>query len=288
MDKINWFPGHMAKTIREIKTIINMVDAVIDIRDARIVFSSSIPNIKQITNNKPRVILLNKCDLADKNITNQFLKYFKTNNTVALEINALSGIGISNIKKTIQELLKDKLNKLISRGIQNYEIKVLVLGIPNVGKSSFINRVTKSSNAKVSNKPGVTKSLQWIKSNLGITLMDSPGLLAPNLDDSKTSINLALTGAIKEEILNQEELALYLINKLSSEYPNNLKDRYNLDKLSEDPSITLNDIGIKRGCLKSQGEIDLNRASKLILDDFKNGKLGFISLEKPYKDVKNE
>ncbi len=286
MNKINWFPGHMAKTIREIKERINLVDAVIDIRDARIVYSSSIPNINKIINNKPRIILLNKCDLADDNVTNQFLKLLKNDNTISLEINALTGKGINNIKKSLEELLKHKLDKLKSKGILNYDLKVLVMGIPNVGKSSFINRVSKTSIAKVSDKPGVTRSLQWIKSSIGITMMDSPGLLWPNLEDETTGINLALTGAIKEEILDIEDLAYYLIKKLSNEYPNNLMARYNLENVESDIPYLIDNIGKKRGCLKSGGEIDYTRVSKIILDDFRSGKIGCISLEKPNKEVK--
>lgn len=283
MSKINWFPGHMAKTIREIKTRINMVDAIIDIRDARIVYSSSIPNIEKITNNKPRVILLNKCDLADSNTTNQFLNHLKNENTISLEINAMNGKGVKNIKKALEQLLKPKLDRLKAKGILNYEIKVLVMGIPNVGKSSFINRVSKTSIAKVSDKPGVTRSLQWIKSNIGITMMDSPGLLWPNLEDEITGINLALTGAIKEEILDIEELSFYLIKKLIDEYPNNLIKRYNIEEVNADPLLTIDSIARKRGCLKSGGEIDYNRISKVILDEFKAAKIGCISLEKPSK-----
>ena len=283
MNKINWFPGHMAKTIREIKERLNMVDAILDIRDARIVFSSSIPNIQKMTNNKPRIILLNKCDLADNNITNQFLNYLKSENTISLEINALNGKGINNIKKSLELVLKPKLEKLKSKGVLNYEIKVLVMGIPNVGKSSFINRVSKTSTAKVADKPGVTKSLQWIKSELGITMMDSPGLLWPNLDDEITGINLALTGAIKEELLDIEELSFYLIKKLLSEYPDSLVKRYSLEELNDDPLSTIDSIAKKRGCLKSGGEIDYNRVSRMILDEFRNAKIGRISLEKPKK-----
>lgn len=281
MNKINWFPGHMAKTIREIKERLNMVDAILDIRDARIVLSSSIPNIEKITNNKPRIILLNKCDLADKNITSQFLNYLRSKNTISLEINALNGKGINNIKKSLELILKSKLEKLRSKGMLNYEIKVLVMGIPNVGKSSFINRVSKTSIAKVADKPGVTKSLQWIKSELGITLMDSPGLLWPNLDDEITGINLALTGAIKEELLDIEDLSFYLVKKLIIEYPDNLVKRYSLEELNDDPLSTIDSIAKKRGCLKSGGEIDYNRVSRAILDDFRNAKIGCISLEKP-------
>ncbi len=281
MDKINWFPGHMAKTIREIKERLNMVDAVIDIRDARIVYSSSIPNIEKITNKKPRIILLNKADLADPNITSQFLKYLNNENTIYLQINALTGKGVNDIKKNLENLLKLKLDKLKAKGILNYDIKVLVMGIPNVGKSSFINRVSKSSVAKVADKPGVTRSLQWIKSNIGITMMDSPGLLWPNLDDEITGINLALTGAIKEEILDIENLAFHLIKVLLKDYPEKLMKRYDIEELSDDALLVMDAIARRRGCIKSNSEIDYNRVSRAILDDFKSGKIGCISLEKP-------
>lgn len=278
---INWFPGHMAKTRRELKENIKLVDAVIEIRDARIVKSSTNPEIDDICGNKPRLILLNKSDLSEAHITDQWIKKLSKENVSAIAVNSLSGAGLNNIKPTLDILLQEKQNRLKSKGIMNITTRVMVVGIPNVGKSSFINKMARNNIVKTGDKPGVTKSRQWIKTKLGIELMDTPGILWPKFEDTEVALNLAFTGAIKDEIMDIEELALKLIERLQKFYPDRLIERYKLDSLSEDPLANMNNIAKKRGTLSSGGSIDYNRVSVLLLDEFRGGKLGAISLERP-------
>ncbi|KHD38052.1 GTPase [Clostridium acetobutylicum] len=281
IESINWFPGHMAKTRREIRENLKLVDAVIEIRDARIVYSSSNPDINSICKDKPRIILLNKFDLAEKSITDNWVKALSSESIRAIPVNALEGRGLNSIKPALNELLKPKLDNMAAKGIQNYIIRVMVVGIPNVGKSSFINKMAKNKVAKVGNKPGVTKSKQWIKTNIGIELMDTPGVLWPKFQDQKVGLNLAFTGAIKDEIMDIEELALKLVGFLQKNYPEKLMERYKLEDINEDPLINMNNIAAKRGALLKGGEIDYNRVSIIIVDEFRSGKLGKISLERP-------
>ncbi|WP_312650260.1 ribosome biogenesis GTPase YlqF [Proteiniclasticum sp.] len=278
--KINWFPGHMVKTRREITDNLKLVDAVIEIRDARIVASSKNPEIEKILGNKPRIILLNKADMAEDRVTRNWKKVLENENTLVLEVNSLTGKGLNAIKPTLNELLKDKLARNRERGIVSYTIRAMVVGIPNVGKSSFINRMAKNSIAKVGNRPGVTKNKQWIKTKDGIELLDTPGILWPKFEE-ETSLNLAFTGAIKDEIMDIETLALKLIGRLSINYKDRLMDRYNLESLSEDPLENMDNIAHKRGCIFKGGEIDYKRVAVMILDEFRSAKLGKISLEWP-------
>lgn len=281
--KINWFPGHMVKTRREITENLKLVDAVIEIRDARIVASSKNPEIEKILGNKPRIILLNKADMAEDRVTRNWKKALENENTLVLEVNSLTGKGLNAIKPTLNELLKDKLARNRERGIVNYTIRAMVVGIPNVGKSSFINRMAKNSIAKVGNRPGVTKNKQWIKTKDGIELLDTPGILWPKFEE-ETSLNLAFTGAIKDEIMDIETLALKLIGRLSINYKDRLMDRYNLETLSEDPLENMDNIAQKRGCILRGGEIDYKRVAVMILDEFRSAKMGKISLEWPESD----
>lgn len=278
---INWFPGHMAKTRRKIKEDLKLVDAVIEIRDARIVKSSSNPEIDELCKNKPRLILLNKSDLAEEGITKQWITKLSQDIIKVSSSNSLNGKGLNNIKKLIDELLKEKHNRLRDKGLINITTRVMVVGIPNVGKSSFINRMSKSARAKVGDKPGITRSNQWIKTNLGIELLDTPGVLWPKFEDEEVGLNLAFTGAIKDEIMDIETLAYKLIERLEKYYPEKLIERYKLDSLSEDTLENMNMIARKRGAIISGGNIDYNRISVLILDEFRAGKLGSISLERP-------
>ncbi|WP_410506384.1 ribosome biogenesis GTPase YlqF [Haloimpatiens sp. FM7315] len=279
--EINWFPGHMSKTRREIKENLKLVDAVIEIRDARIVRSSSNPEIDDICKNKPRVILLNKADLSDEKITNQWIRTLSTENTKIIQGNSLNGEGLKNIKSLLDILLKEKMDRLRSKGLVNRVTRVMVVGIPNVGKSSFINKIAKASRAKTGDKPGVTKSKQWIKTKIGVELMDTPGVLWPKFDDPKVGLNLAFTGAIKDEIMNVEDLAFELIKVMQSQYPERLKDRYKIDELPEGTLEIMDLIAKKRGAVMSGGNIDYNRISIAILDEFRGGKLGKFSLERP-------
>lgn len=278
---INWFPGHMAKTRREMKENMKLVDAVIEIRDARIVKSSSNPDVDEICGNKPRVILLNKSDLSEAKITKQWIEKLSTENIRAISVNSITGEGLKNIKPILDELLKEKLERMKSKGLKNITIRAMVIGIPNVGKSSFINKMARNNIAKTGDRPGVTKSKQWIKTSIGIELMDTPGILWPKFEDEEVALNLAFTGAIKDEIMDIEDLAFKLVSRLQEFYPERLKERYKLTELDEDPLENLNNIGRKRGAVVSGGNIDYNRVSVLLLDEFRGGKLGSISLERP-------
>jgi ribosome biogenesis GTPase A len=278
---INWFPGHMAKTRREIKENLKLVDAVIEIRDARIPRSSSNPDVEDICENKPRLILLNKSDLSEAKITNQWIKSLSIENVKAISVNSISGDGLKNIKPALNEMLKEKHDRKKQKGIVNIIDRVMVVGIPNVGKSSFINKMARNSIAKIGDKPGVTKSKQWIKTKIGIELMDTPGILWPRLDSEEVQYNLAFTGAIKDEIMDIETLALKLVERLQNTYPERLMERYKIQELSEDSLENLNNIARKRGNVISGGEIDYNRVAVMLLDEFRGGKLGKITLERP-------
>ena len=280
---INWFPGHMRKTQREIKENLKLVDAVIEIRDARIPRSSANPDIDKLIENKPRIILLNKCDLANKNITKEWIKSLSNSNVKVLEVNCLNGVGIKAIKPALLELLKEKHDRLKAKGLVKIVTRVMVVGIPNCGKSTFINRMAKNSIAKTGDRPGVTKNKQWIKTSLGVELLDTPGVLWPKFNDDETALNLAFTGAIRDEIMDIEELALKLVERLQEHYRELLITRYKLDDVYENPLETLDAIAMKRGCIKKGKEIDYNRIAVLLLDEFRGGKIGNITLEWPNK-----
>lgn len=281
IESINWFPGHMAKTRREIKENLKLVDAVIEIRDSRIVKSSANPEINEICKDKPRIILLNKCDLSSEKVTREWIKYLSNDKVRAIPVNSLTGVGLNNIKGELDKLLKEKIDRLKSKGVTNVVTRVMVVGIPNVGKSSFINKMAKNKIAKIGDKPGVTKSKQWIKTKLGIELMDTPGVLWPKFQEAKVGLNLAFTGAIKDEIMDVEELALKLIEGLQKYYPESLINRYKLDGLEEDALANMDNIARKRGAVIARGNIDYNRVAVMLLDEFRGGKLGAISLERP-------
>lgn len=278
---INWFPGHMAKTKREIKQNLKLVDAVIEIRDARIIRSSKNPDIDDICGLKPRIILLNKSDLSEDSVTQKWVKYLSDKNIKALAVNSNTGQGIKDIKPLLNELLKEKHDRMKNKGVSRITDRVMVVGIPNVGKSSFINKMAKNSIAKTGNRPGVTKNRQWIKTKVGIELMDTPGILWPKLESQETQLHLAFTGAIKDEIMDIEELALSLVKDLSKKYSKRLMERYKLPELSEDALVNMDNIARKRGAILSGGKIDYNRVSMIILDEFREGKLGSVSLESP-------
>jgi ribosome biogenesis GTPase A len=278
---INWFPGHMVKTRREIEENLKLVDAVIEIRDARIVRSSKNPQVDKIIQNKPRLILLNKADLAESAVTKRWKKVLENETTQVLEVNSVTGQGLNNIKPALLELLKEKLERGRARGIVSYTIRVMVVGIPNVGKSSFINKMAKNNIAKVGDKPGVTKNKQWIKTKDGIELLDTPGILWPKFEDEETSMNLAFTGAIKDEVMDIETLALKLVERLSKYYSKRLIERYKLEEFSDDPLTNLENIAKKRGSILGKGEIDYERVAVMLLDEFRGSKLGKISLEWP-------
>ena len=278
---INWFPGHMVKTKREIQNNLKLVDAVIEIRDARIPKSSKNPDIDTLCAGKPRVILLNKSDLTDPRVTKAWKESLTNDETIVLEVNALKGEGLNAIKPALLKLLKEKHDRLKAKGLAKITTRAMVVGIPNVGKSTFINKMAKNNIAKTGDRPGVTKNKQWIKTKLGIELFDTPGVLWPKFEDEIVGLNLAFTGAIKDEIMDTEELALKLVERLQETNPEELMTRYKLTELHENPLDNLDAIARKRGAIMAGNQIDYNRIAGIILDEFRGGKIGKISLEKP-------
>ena len=278
---IQWFPGHMKKTERQIEEDIKLVDIVYELVDARIPLSSKNPDIERMIRNKPRIMLLNKSDLADTEATNKWIDFFKTEHTAVLPICSQSGEGLKKIQSVSEQMLADKIARQKEKGMVGKGIKALVVGVPNVGKSSFINKICGRNSAKTGDRPGVTKGKQWITVNSALQLLDTPGILWPKFEDENIAFSLAFTGAIRDEIIDVEELGVKLCSLLSEHYPASLKERYKLTHLNEDPYELLQDIGRKRGCVISGGEIDTRKAAILLLDEFRGGKLGRITLELP-------
>ncbi len=279
---INWFPGHMAKARRELDSKIKLVDLIIELRDARIPNSSANPLFTTLIKNKPRLIILVKSMMADPKITKEFVKEFTEEGTLCLDVDMIQTKNISLIKNYIKLASKPILEKRAKQGIINEEIRIVVIGIPNVGKSTFINKMAGKSSLNVGNKPGITRNTNtWLRIDKNLVILDTPGILYPKLKDQTTAINLAICGAIKEEILPDEYLVYNAIDYLKENYPDKLMARYNLDTLDVDTENIIKEIGIKRSCLKKQGEIDLNKTYKLILQDIKNAKIGAISYERP-------
>ncbi len=279
---INWFPGHMVKAKREIKENLKLVDVVIEIVDARIPRSSRNPDFDELVGVKPRIIALNKFDLADPTINKEWIKYYNENGIEAVLINSITGVGIKELLTRSSNLVKDKLEKSTEKGRVGRSVKVAVIGIPNAGKSSFINKVAKKSVATVGNKPGVTRTKQWIRTNVGVELMDTPGILWPKFENEEIGLNLAFTGAIKYEILDNAELALKLVERLRKDYKKELCTRYKLESIECNSDLeVLEMIGNKRGCKISGGEVDYVKAANIIIDEFRKAIIGNISLERP-------
>ena len=275
-----WYPGHMTKAKRMMEENIKLIDLVIEIVDARIPISSRNPDIDSLAVNKARIILLNKSDLADDKITNQWINYFNENNIYCLKLNSRNNSGIKQVNGLIMTACADKIERNKQRGILNRPIRAMVVGIPNVGKSTFINSYAGKASAKTGNKPGVTKGKQWIKLNKNVELLDTPGILWPKFEDQSVGLRLALIGSIKDDILNIDELSLELIQILREEYPGVLKERYGMEEEGT-PAEMLEKIALNRGCIKKGNEVDYAKAAALVLDEFRTGKLGKISLEKP-------
>lgn len=289
---LNWFPGHMAKTRRQIAEDLKLVDIVVEILDARIPISSQNPDIKQITQNKKKIIVLNKYDLADEKENQKWVEYFNKKDQKAILVDALTGKGINETIRLIQKEMEEDLKKIADKGRIGRKIRVMIVGIPNVGKSSFINRIAKKTSAEVGNKPGVTKQKQWIRINDKIELLDTPGVLWPKFESEEVGMHLAITGTIKDDILELTEIAYTLTKFLLENYRENLVQRYSLNEkqieeiLNQDQPENENIyeimqlIGKKRGAVASGGRIDDDKTSKIILDDFRSGKLGKITIEK--------
>lgn len=276
---IQWFPGHMTKTKRKIAEILPLIDAVAEVVDARIPLSSQNPDILDIIGDKPRLILLNKCDMADFAVTEKWVSYFKKKGILAIPIDCKSGKGLNLFKTTVKELLADTLVKYAEKGLVGKPLRVMVVGIPNVGKSSFINRIAGGNKAKVENRPGVTRGNQWFTIDKQLELLDTPGVLWPKFDDALVGERLAFTGAIKDKVLDIELLAVRLLEILAKDYREILTSRYkNLD-FDAEPYELLGQIGKSRGMMLRGGEVDTERAANMLLEEFRNCKIGRISLE---------
>ena len=292
---INWYPGHMAKTKRQIIEDLKLIDLVVEIVDARIPISSQNPDIKENITDKRKIIVLNKSDLADENETKKWVKHFERQNIPAVITDSNSGKGINEVVSAIKKISKEDEEKYKSKGRVGKSVRVLVLGIPNVGKSSFINRISRKSSAQVGNRPGVTRQKQWIRLSEGIELMDTPGVLWPKFQTEKIALNLAYTGTIKDDIIEKVEVAFQLLKYLLAEYEDKILERYKLNKdevenilnqnLEENDKIyeVMQLIAKKRGAILSGGKIDDEKVSSIILDDFRSGKFGRITLEKVEK-----
>lgn len=275
-----WYPGHMTKAKRMMQENIKLIDLIIELVDARIPMSSRNPDIDELGKGKSRIILLNKSDLADAGLNQEWESFFKEKGYFVQQLNAKTGAGIKNIQALVQESCKEKIERDRKRGIINRPVRAMVVGIPNVGKSTFINSFAGKACAKTGNKPGVTKGKQWIRLNKNLELLDTPGILWPKFEDQKIGEHLALIGSINDEILHVDELAVALIRNLKNSYLDLLEKRYNIT-MDEDAYDTLKKIAIARRCLQ-KGELpDVDRASSMLLEDFRSGKLGRITLERP-------
>ena len=284
MQNIQWFPGHMTKTKRQIQTSLKLVDAVAEIIDARIPVSSRNPDLDSIIQNKPRVVLMNKCDMADPSSTQKWINYFKNNGIVAIPIDCKTGRGINKFVSSVNEVLKEKIEKQKAKGLLNPTVRVMIVGIPNVGKSTFINRISKNRKAKAEDKPGVTRGNQWFTINKGFEVLDTPGVLWPKFEDKIVGERLAFTGAVKDQIMDTELLAMRLLDFLKVEKNPIFVERFKLqnEPIEDIESYELLElIGRKRGMLISGGEIDTERAAIMLLDEYRSAKLGKYTFELP-------
>ncbi len=277
---IQWYPGHMTKAIRQMREDIKLIDVVIELIDARVPFSSKNPDIDELAKNKYRLIVFNKIDLADEAVTAKWEAYYKEKGFATAKINARDGQGIKSINNVVKEACKEKIERDRKRGILNRPLRAMIVGIPNVGKSTFINSYTRKAVTKVGNKPGVTKGKQWIRLSKDIELLDTPGILWPKFDDKKIGLDLAYIGSINDNILSITDVAYELINFLDANYCNSLAERYNVDNCAN-AAETLAFIAEKRACIRKGGEVDIDKAAALLMDDFRSGKLGRISVEVP-------
>ena len=275
----HWYPGHMTKAVRQMKEDIKLIDLVIELLDARIPLSSRNPDIDDLGKNKARLVLLNKSDLADETDNNKWIQYFKDKGIIALKINSKNKQGIKEINNAVQIACKEKIERDKKRGIINRPVRAMVVGIPNVGKSTFINAYAGRAAAKTGNKPGVTKGKQWIKLNKSLELLDTPGILWPKFDDQTIGMHLAFIGSINDNILDVTELVYQLVKLLATTYPKVVVERYKIEG-HEDPLQVMYQVAEVRGCRLKGNQPDLEKTSKIIMDDFRAGKLGRITLDK--------
>ena len=277
---INWFPGHMAKSFRKMAEDLKIIDLVTEIADARVPVSSRNPDLDKLLQNKPRIILLNKSDMADEKATNDWIEHYKKSGIVAIPVDCKTGKGVNAFKTTIKTAMQDKLKKYAENGMAGKPIRVMVVGVPNVGKSSFINRISGGAKAKAENRPGVTRGNQWFTIDKQLELLDTPGVLWPKFEDNTTGEHLSFTGAVTDRIIDTELLAVDLIKILTEKYPEMLKSRYSLDEIPQDEYDALCLIGKKRGMVIKGGETDTLRAANMLLEEFRSCKIGRITLEK--------
>lgn len=277
---IQWYPGHMTKARRMMQENIKLVDLVIELVDARVPLSSRNPDIDDLGRNKARLLLLNKSDLADEAANEAWSAYFRAKGFQVVKLNSRSGAGFKSVNAAVQEACKEKIERDRRRGILNRPVRAMVAGIPNVGKSTFINSFAGKACTKTGNKPGVTKGAQWVRLNKQVELLDTPGILWPKFEDQEVGIKLAMIGSIKEEILNTEELSLELLKLLKARYSGTIGERYGADETLGEVEL-LGEIAKRRGCLQKGGEPDLTKAAAILLEDFRSGKLGRITLELP-------
>ena len=280
IENLSWFPGHMTKTRRMIASEIQHMDAVCEILDARIPLSSRNPDVDDLTAGKPRLIVLNRADQADPAQTRRWSQYFHAKGWAVLEANAKGGVGTEKFAAAVRELLRDKLEAYAAKGQVGRVVRVMVLGIPNVGKSTFINKVAKRKTAKAEDRPGVTRSKQWVPVDATLELLDTPGILWPKFDDPEVGKRLAFTGAVKDDVLDIEELACYLMDYLAAHYADVLTERYKIDVEETDTGYDLLEkAGRKRGFLMRGAQVDTERMARILLDEFRGGKLGRFTLE---------
>lgn len=275
-----WYPGHMTKARRMMQENIKLIDLVIELVDARIPLSSRNPDIDELGRQKSRLILLNKADLAENKWNDAWIEYFKDKGYLAVKVNSKKGGGIKNIQSVIQEACKEKIERDRKRGILNRPVRAMVVGIPNVGKSTFINTLAGKACAKTGNKPGVTKGKQWIRLNKGGELLDTPGILWPKFEDQQVGMKLAFIGSIKDEILNTEELAAEFLKFMQQHYPGIIAGKYNIEETGDVYEV-LNRIAESRHCIVRGNELDVEKAAALLMDDFRSGRLGELTLEYP-------
>ena len=278
---INWYPGHMKKTKEMVQNNLKLVDVVIELLDARIPLSSKNPEIDKLAHNKPRVVVLNKSDLSDRAKLNKWISYYQSKGIKAIPVDTLKGSGVNKIVEECKNVTKEKMDALKEKGRKERAIRVMIVGVPNVGKSSLINKLTGRKSTQTGDRPGVTKGKQWVRLKGNLELLDTPGILWPKFEDQKIALNLAFTGAIKDEIMDIEELAYKLVERLQEYYPQRLIERFGITEIHENPLDNLDAIARKRGCIMARNEINYNRIAVMLIDEFRGGKLGNISLERP-------
>ncbi len=289
MKDIQWFPGHMTKTRRMIQANLSLVDGVVEILDARIPVSSRNPEMDRLCKGKPRMLILNKADMADSTATEKWMNFYKAKDYTVIKCNCKTGDGIKAFLPAVKnQMLSELMEKRRAKGIEGAPLRLMIVGIPNVGKSSFINRMAKSKKAKVEDRPGVTRTKQWVKLGDNVEMLDMPGVLWPKFEDQEVARRLAFTGAVKDDILDKEALASFLLENLSANYSKALIERYKLDDTEGTGFEVLEKIGRKRGMLISGGEVNTERAAITVLDEFRSGKLGHITLEFPNTEEKDE